>query len=154
MNFKLLRGSSLLLGLFIAAGWSVAPALTQTPPSNATRTNPTVRLAATFWEPVARVDPSRPVKIQIVNKTNETIEYIVGTQTGFRRLAPGQSSQLSGIALPVYLDINPIRDRALLRYQVSVPNSKTNQALVEVYGSSSGGQRSLNIDQTGAIYIY
>ncbi len=151
MDFKFFSGSSILLGVFVIGGL-VTPALTQAP-SAAQVPSPTTP-STTFWQPVARVDPNRPVQIQIVNKSSETVEYIVGTQTGFRQLAPGKSAQLSSIRLPAYLDINPIRDRVLLRYQVSVPDSKKNQALVEVYGSSSGGQRSLNIDKTGAIYIY
>jgi serine/threonine-protein kinase len=121
-----------------------APALTQNPPPATFRPGP--------FQPVARVDPSKPIRVQIVNKASEPVEYILTTQTGFRQLAPGQTAQLNGLSLPTYLNINPTRDRSAVRYSVST--GKDNTAIIEVYPGEINGFHSVNIDRAGGIYIY
>jgi hypothetical protein len=103
------------------------------------------------WVPVARVNPAKPVRITISNKTGTPLDYILTTQTDSRKLAPGQTTELSGIALPAYLNINAVQQRTPVRYQVS---TKGNTAIVEVYPTDNDWNSSLNIDNTGAIYTY
>jgi hypothetical protein len=103
------------------------------------------------WVPVARVNPTKPVRITILNRTGSPLDYIVTTQTDSRRLAPGETAELSGIALPAYLNINAIQQLTPVRYQVS---TKGNTAIVEVYPTDNDWNSSLNIDNTGAIYTY
>jgi hypothetical protein len=100
---------------------------------------------------VARVNPTKPVRITILNRTGSPLDYIVTTQTDSRRLAPGETAELSGIALPAYLNINAIQQLTPVRYQVS---TKGNTAIVEVYPTDNDWNSSLNIDNTGAIYTY
>jgi serine/threonine-protein kinase len=141
---KCLSGLIAGAGLFLISS-SVIPAWTQTPPAETFQPGP--------WQPVARVNPRQSISIKIINRTPIPIEYILTTQTGFRRLSPGQTAQLSNFSLPAYLNINPTRDRTAITYRVSVLE-KTNAVTVEVYPAGSVGLHSINIDQTGAIYVY
>jgi hypothetical protein len=144
MKWKLL-GGLLLLGM--VAGSSFAAPV---PVKNASSAQSYQRGA---FQPVARVNPGLPIRVQLVNRTPEPVDYIVVTYTNSRRLAPGQTAQLGNFPLPAYLNINPNRDRIAIRYRVSI-NEKNNTAIVEVLPSGSGGDHSLNINETGAIYIY
>lgn len=103
------------------------------------------------FAPVARVEPTQPVRLQLINRSNQPVDFILVTQTNSRRLAAGSTTQLSNFPLPAYLNINPIRDRTAVRYAVS---AKSNTATIEIFSADYGGNRSLNIDQTGGIYIY
>jgi hypothetical protein len=145
MKWKLSGKAAMVVVSLLAMGGLAIPAPAQNPPASTYRGGP--------FQPVARIDPAKAVQIKIVNKNTEPVEFIVTTQTGFRRLAPGQSTQLSGIRLPAYLTISPIRDRTAIRYVVTT-DSKNNISIVEVYPAGTTGHRSLNIDQTGGVYIF
>ncbi len=134
----------MLFGLLAVNGLSIS-AWADTPPPATYRSGD--------FQPVARVNPGKPIRLQIVNKSGAPIDYILVTKTNSRRLESGQNAVLTGFSLPAYVNINPIRDRTAIRYQVRV-DDKNNTAIVEVFASSSGGQRSLNIDETGGVYIF
>lgn len=104
-----------------------------------------------YLEPVARVNPERPIRITLINQSGQAVSYIMTTYTGFRQLAAGSTGQLSGFELPAYLNINPVSDRTAVRYQVSVMD---NGVVVRILGANRGGHRSMTIDQTGGVYIY
>ncbi|MGI0491969.1 hypothetical protein ACN4EG_09160 [Alkalinema pantanalense CENA528] len=106
-----------------------------------------------FWVPAARVDLQKPAKIQLINKTQETLEYLITTHTNFRRLAPGQSVMLSDFQPPVFVNINSLRDSGNVEYSVTVDKS-SNVANVEIKPTIGQGNRTLNLDKTGAIYLY
>ncbi|MBD2329516.1 hypothetical protein [Alkalinema sp. FACHB-956] len=106
-----------------------------------------------FWVPAARVDIQKPAKIQLVNKTPETLEYLITTHTNFRRLAPGQTVTLSDFQPPVFININSLRDSGNVEYSVTV-DKKTNTATVDIKPTIGQGNRTLNLDKTGAIYLY
>ncbi|UBF29281.1 hypothetical protein K9N68_16470 [Kovacikia minuta CCNUW1] len=141
---NLLSGGLIVVSL-IAGSRFVAPLAAQTPPAQ------TYQRGA--FQPVARVNPKLPIRVQLINRTSEAVDYIVVTYTNSRRLAPGQTTQLSNFPLPAYFNINPNRDRIAIQYSVSV-DQKNNTAIVEIFPSGLRGDHSLNIDQTGAIYIY
>lgn len=141
---KWLHGLMAVSALFLVNS-RIAPAWTQTPPPRTFQPGP--------WQPVARVNPRQPIRVQLTNRTGIPVEYILTTQTGFRQLAPGQTAQLSGFSLPAYLNINPTRDRTIITYRISV-NPETNTATVEIHPSPTAGLHSINIDGTGAIYVY
>lgn len=104
-----------------------------------------------YAEPVARANPEQPFRITLINQSGQAVSYIMTTYTGFRQLAPGATAQLSGFELPASLNISPVRDRTAVRYQVAVVD---NVVVVRIFGANRGGNRSLTIDETGAIYLY
>ncbi|OUC13699.1 MAG: hypothetical protein B0A82_15445 [Alkalinema sp. CACIAM 70d] len=106
-----------------------------------------------FWVPAARVDNQKPAKIQLVNKTQETLEYLITTHTNFRRLTPGQSVTLSDFQPPVFININSLKDSGNVEYSVTV-DKQSNVATVEIKPTIGQGNRTLNLDKTGAIYLY
>jgi hypothetical protein len=102
------------------------------------------------WEPLARVNLEKPFKIEISNSTNETLEYLVTTQTNFRSIAPGEKVQLNSLPLPVFLNINATRAIGV-KYRLSV---ERNIVKVDLKLTGGQGDTTLNIDDKGAIYLY
>lgn len=106
-----------------------------------------------FWVPAARLDPSKPQRITIVNKTGTVLEYLVTTHTDFRTLDAGKSATLSDIDTPLFLNINSQESNYSVKYSVSV-DKKTNTLMVRVTPTDSEDSRALNINETGAVYLY
>lgn len=106
-----------------------------------------------FWVPAARLDSSKPQRITIANKTGIVLEYLVTTHTDFRTLDEGESATLSDIETPLFLNINAQESNYSVKYSVSV-DKKTNTLMVMVTPTDSEDSRALNIDETGAVYLY
>lgn len=106
-----------------------------------------------FWVPAARLDPSKPQRITIVNKTDILLEYLITTHTNFRTLDAGKSATLSDIDTPLFLNINAQESNYSVKYSVSV-DKKTNTLIVTVTQTNSEDSRVLNINETGAVYLY
>jgi hypothetical protein len=102
------------------------------------------------WEPLARINLEKPFTIEISNSTNETLEYLVTTQTNFRSITPGQKVQLNSLPLPVFLNINATRPIGV-KYRLSVDR---NIVKVDLKLTPGQGDTTLNIDDKGAIYLY
>lgn len=107
---------------------------------------------AEFWVPSAWFDEAKPARVQIINKTNEPLEYLITTHTNFRRLTPGQSVILSDLTLPTFVNINPLSE-GNVDYSISV-NRKTNTVIAEVTFTRGQGDRTLHLDEKGAVYAY
>jgi hypothetical protein len=101
--------------------------------------------------PVARVNPEQPIRINLVNASGQAVDYVMVGYTGFRRLAPGATAQLSGFPLPANININPIQTLTAINYVVT---AKSNLVTVRLLTSDFTGYRSMTIDQTGAIFIF
>ncbi len=123
---------------------------------------PTVSLAqdppaATFqpgpWQPVDRVVPGQRVQVQVINQAGSILEY--GTTDPLEtviELMPGSISQFQVTTLPVFININTI-ERSSLKFDLSTDD--TNTIVVRITKINDVvGDRTLNIDDTGAIYIY
>lgn len=106
-----------------------------------------------FWVPAARLDTSNPQRITIMNKTGIVLEYLVTTHTDFRTLAPSESATLSNIDTPLFLNINSQKINYSVKYSVSV-DKKTNTLMVTVTQTDGKDNRALNINETGAVYLY
>ncbi|MCY7324115.1 MAG: hypothetical protein LH660_20515 [Phormidesmis sp. CAN_BIN36] len=65
----------------------------------------------------------------------------------------GKTAEVSKVPLPVYLEINPVRDRVYVRYSIAV-NSKENRVRIRIQPANTQGDRAFEIDQKGAIYAY
>ncbi len=106
-----------------------------------------------FWIPAARLATDKPQRIEVNNKTGVILDYLITTHTDFRTLAPGKSVTLTNFTPPVFLNINPQESNYLVAYKVSV-NVKTNTLVVNVTLTNNPDNRTLNLDETGAVYLY
>lgn len=106
-----------------------------------------------FWVPVARLNPDQPQRITINNKTGVSLDYLVTDQTNFRILEPGKSTTLSNLATPLFLNINPQESNYRVKYTVAV-EAKTNTLNVNVILTNGEDNRTLNVNETGAVYLY
>ncbi len=106
-----------------------------------------------FWVPAARLDSSKPQRITIINTAGIPLEYLVTTHTDFRILDADKSVTLSNIDTPLFLNINPKESDYLIKYSVSV-DKKTNTLMVMVTLTNSEDNRALNVNETGAVYLY
>ncbi len=109
--------------------------------------------ASQFWVPAARLDPSKTQRITIVNKTGIPLEYLVTTHTDSRILDVGNSVTLSDISTPLFLNINSQESNYFVQYSVSV-DKKTNTLMVTVALTNNEDSRVININETGAVYLY
>jgi hypothetical protein len=106
-----------------------------------------------FWVPVARLNTDKPQRITVNNKTGVALEYLVTTHTDFRVLEPSQSTTLSNIETPLFLNINPQESNYRVKYTVAV-DKKTNTLNVNVVLTNGEDNRTLNVNETGAVYLY
>jgi hypothetical protein len=104
------------------------------------------------WIPIARVDPEIATEIKLTNRTREPLEYLITTHTDFRTLQPGESVKLLNSELPMFLNVNAKRS-VPLAYAVKVEGKR--RIVVDVaFSTSSQNDTTLNVDTTGAIYLY
>ena len=108
---------------------------------------------APFWVPAARLMTNKPQRIEVNNKTGITLDYLITTHTDFRTLEPRKSVTLTNFSTPVFVNINPQESNYLMAYTVSVA-AKTNTLVVNVTLASKLDDRTLNLDETGAVYLY
>jgi hypothetical protein len=114
-----------------------------------------------FWQPVARIDINRPLEVKLINKTDLILEYdLTNNQTEETpELAAGNTASITGLKLPAYILIdpstsNPNSSRIKLQYQVSVDSNNTVNVGIVRAEEDMMGNRTLNLHETGAIYIY
>ncbi|MEN9262049.1 MAG: hypothetical protein Q6L60_13910 [Thermostichus sp. HHBFW_bins_43] len=114
-----------------------------------------------FFQPVARFDPSRPVQVVIINRSDATLEYGITTDLGpDQELLPNEQVTLTLSELPAYLSIHtpnrPPFSEIGLRYVVSA-DAAQNRVTVNVAVNllqEGGGDRALDFNPEGGIYIY
>ncbi|MBE9032048.1 hypothetical protein IQ266_20120 [filamentous cyanobacterium LEGE 11480] len=102
------------------------------------------------WVPLARINPEKPVTIELNNKTQEELEYLITTHTNFRTLAPGQTASVIVTDFPAFLNINAKRSIGV-KYLMRVSQNKVKLDLNITGGQ---GDTTLNIHEKGAIYLY
>jgi hypothetical protein len=146
---------SILLTAILIASLSLmvtSPTVAQDPPAETYQPG--------FWQPVARVDVKRPVTIKLVNQTDLTLDYgVTEIKIEPKILSPEATATLTKFDLPLYLVIypassNPNSSRINLKYKVSV--NEDNLVTVDIYQASDDtpGNRTFNLQETGAIYLY
>lgn len=111
-------------------------------------------LAASPWQPIARIAPGKPYTVKINNQTGIVLEY-ASTTNEFppRQLQPGASSTLTNLPPSVYLLISPVNPRFNLKYQVSANQNIVN-VNVQQLPDTSPGNTTVNIQKTGGIFVY
>ncbi len=114
--------------------------------------------AATFqpgpWQPVARVDPNLPITMEILNQSGELLEYgQTGPTETVADLPDGVGVRFTVSEIPSFITLNHL-DRTALRYTIET-DPDTNRVIVLVERINDvAGDRTLNIDEFGAIYVY
>jgi hypothetical protein len=140
-----LRILSTIVCLFAVSLATTSVLKAQTPP------------AATYspgdWQPVARVaSPKAPIEIQLINQTGLTLEYGL-TDLGFTgKLPPRSSTVRKGVILPDFLLINAMEPLVRLNYNVTVNGNIVTVAIRQA--GSGAGDTTINLQQTGGIYVY
>ncbi|NJK62090.1 MAG: hypothetical protein HC921_04835 [Synechococcaceae cyanobacterium SM2_3_1] len=134
----LVSGGPLLLSGF--------PAFAQDPPAETFQPGP--------WQPQARVNPEMPIQVRLVNFTGLAMEYGLTSM-----VEPSQQLAADGVALfnvvnlPDFLTINTL-ERAALRYELQ-PQEDRNLLEVNIRRIDDVmGDRTIQFDDTGAIYVY
>jgi hypothetical protein len=135
----------------LAAAFSLSTSL----PSPTLAENPPAKTYQPgYWQPATRVNPTRPVIIQILNETSLVLEYGLTEQRGFTRIQPGGSSRVNTKAPPMYLVIYPAQaERVSLKFGVAVTGDNAIRITVQIAPKGSDGDLSINVDKTGAIYV-
>ncbi|MBD2526891.1 hypothetical protein [Nostoc sp. FACHB-133] len=107
---------------------------------------------AGFWQPVARVNPHKPLQVEVINQTNIPLQYGLTTDSA-KTLLPGNVTNISYISVPTDVLIYPSQQEASLKYKV---NKVGNTTIVKVrqVASDTPGDGSLAINRTGAVYVY
>lgn len=128
--------------------------LAQTPPAQTFRPG--------FWQPVERFNPNQAVTLQIVNQSGLALDYDITTleSPGPRTIAIGASERVREFGNSAYIMVYPVKadftDKPFtLRFQAQVKPA-TNQVIVTVTKAEPSflGHRTINLQNTGAIYFY
>ncbi|MGC8710784.1 MAG: hypothetical protein ACP5RH_00170 [Leptodesmis sp.] len=106
------------------------------------------------WQPIARINPQKPYQVHLVNQTGIELEYS-STTNEFppRRLAAGNRTVLTQLPLPIYLLISPVDSRFNLKYSVSAANNVVTIKVSQL-PEDRPGSTTVNIQETGGIYVY
>lgn len=133
-----------VLGLSLGVMGLVSPGMAQDPPAETYQPGP--------WQPIARIDPLQPVQVQILNQAGSLLEYgLTDPDAVEQQLPTTTTGQTLITSLPAFLTINTL-ERAALRYELTVQDNQVQVQVVRI--NDVVGDRTLNIDDTGAIYIY
>ncbi|NJM46808.1 MAG: hypothetical protein HC860_12175 [Alkalinema sp. RU_4_3] len=153
--------SRILSTLWLSSFFTIAAFLLLMPAARSQLTSPMVspglsdvpeRGETLKWIPIARVDPALETEIKLTNRTREPLEFLITTHTDFRTLQPGETVKLLNTELPMFLNVNAKRS-VPLAYSVKVEGKR--RIVVDVaFSSSSQNDTTLNVDTTGAIYLY
>ncbi|MGB5771165.1 MAG: hypothetical protein WBM32_15060 [Crocosphaera sp.] len=113
-----------------------------------------------YWQPVARFDIKRTVEVNIINNTDIPIEYDLTDLEAMnpQSLKPEETGNLQGFGSSANIVIYPLVNNTSefnLRYQVQVDedNNIINVSVIKDQPTFLG-HRSVNLQKTGAIYLY
>ncbi|MGK7945052.1 MAG: hypothetical protein AB4058_11350 [Microcystaceae cyanobacterium] len=114
-----------------------------------------------FWQPVARVDLNRPITLNLINETGLELDYaITNIDPDPIPIAVNVTETLENVSPELYIVLyptsnNPNSSRIALNYQVEVTeDNRINVRILTTEGEEGAGDRSINLQATGAIYIY
>jgi serine/threonine-protein kinase len=137
----------MMASLLLVSGMPMLPAIQ-------VHAQPATNSPAYPWQPIARINPQKPYQVHLVNQTGIELEYS-STTNEFppRRLTSGNRTVLTQLPLPIYLLISPVDSRFNLKYNVSATN---NVITIKVSQLPEGrpGSTTVNIQETGGIYVY
>lgn len=155
--WKFLIFSSLLL---TTANFTLLPAVNAQTETN--NNPPAQTYQPGFWQPVARVDTSKPISLNIINQTEIPLDYSFTNEAPTPTvLKPNETTTIKSLNpeeslyLVIYPDLNaPNASRISLKYSVAVTEDNVINLTVSVIDEISKGNRTFNLQPTGAIFIY
>jgi len=105
-----------------------------------------------YWQPVARINPHKPLQLKVINQTDVPLQYGLTTDAP-KTLLPGSVAEIKYVSLPTNILIYPSQQKTSVKYQVDTVDNTT---IVEVRQVSNdiAGNNSLAINSSGAIYAY
>lgn len=142
---------SFLLKMLLCLGTGVFIEILSSKPIGATDP-PALTFQPGPWQPAARINPQKPIQVTIQNQVDQLLEYGL-TDPGAKtyEIPVGQKQTLSISRIPTFLNINTLERTALL-FTLTVEG---NRVLVQVREINDVvGDRTFNIDEMGAIYVY
>lgn len=165
--FKSLLISSVI---FASGNLAILPVMAETQPSTVTEsttseTTPTENPPAEtfqpgFWQPVARVDMTKAVTLKIINDSGILLDYAL-TDANIKplKLEEGATRSIDNIETPAYIVIypginTPNSSRISLKYLVEVTPDNVVELTVRQIESISQGNRTFNLQSSGAIFLY
>lgn len=110
-----------------------------------------------YWQPIARVNPQRPVTVTLVNQTEMPLKYNFLDDRAEADLRVGDRVDFKNVALPLNIAVyDPSPEAAAgeesnLDYTVTVRN---NAVTIYVQPVNDEGHRVVNVARTGAVYLY
>ncbi len=113
-----------------------------------------------FWQPVARIDINRPITINLINKTGLIIDYtITDIKMEPVSINPDQTIILNNVKPSLYILVypdsnNPDSSRIELKYEVQVTQENIVEVRIKTTEDSNNSNRTLNLQDTGGIYLY
>lgn len=115
-----------------------------------------------FWQPVARVNLEKPISLNIINETGIFLDYSFTNQNLTPTvLKPDETATIrslnpaNSIYLVIYPDLNtPNASRISLKYSVEVTEDNVINLTISVIDEVSKGNRTFNLQPTGAIFVY
>ncbi len=115
-----------------------------------------------FWQPVARVNTQQPISLNIINQTGIFLDYSFTNETLTPTvLKPNETTTIrslnpeNSIYLVIYPDLNTSNaSRISLKYSVEVAEDNMINLTVSMMDEISEGNRTFNLQPTGAIFVY
>ena len=152
-NIMIQMKSFPFLLLLTLATPNISPIYAQNPPAETYQPG--------FWQPVNRFDIQRTVEVKIINNTDILIEYDLTDLEAIKpqSLQPEQTGMLTGFGNSAYIVIYPLvksTNDFNLRFEVTIneEDNIVNVSVLKAKKSDFIGHRSVNLQKTGAIYLY
>ncbi len=152
MILKTIVYSSLLLASSSFYWFSTNTINAQTPPAQTYQPG--------FWQPVARVDLDRPITINLINETGIMIDYaMTNIENEPVRIEPEQTTVLDNVQPSLYMVVypdstDPDSSRIYLKYEVEVTEENIVEVRIKTTEDGIQSNRTFNLQDTGAIYLY
>ncbi|ACK64536.1 conserved hypothetical protein [Rippkaea orientalis PCC 8801] len=114
-----------------------------------------------FWQPIARFNPKKTVEVQLINKTELLLEYDLTDLESMnpQQLDPQQTTTLKNFGDTAYIVVYPKTsgdpdNPMTLKFSVNVDNNNLVQVTIEKSEPSFLGHRVVNLQKSGAIFLY
>jgi hypothetical protein len=110
--------------------------------------------------PVARINPSRPVQIRVVNPGDATVIATLTQPTSAeRRVPPGGSTTFGSttqnfLPLPIEMVIYPVDPKVAVAIDVAASNNVVEVIVSQQLSSGSTGNLAVSIESNGDIFRY
>ncbi|GAB4212849.1 MAG: hypothetical protein OHK0012_07840 [Synechococcales cyanobacterium] len=112
-----------------------------------------------FFQPRVRINPAAPLRVRIENRLGARVDYEnVESQAPPLPILPGQSLVLEGLPVPSFINVatpnfSPYREISTL-FDLSTEANNTLVVRVRESGDYFGGERVIQVDAQGGVYVF